>query len=60
MHISEKHNIKGKGFLLQTNMKYLHYQVIKVEQHMQTCGKRKLEIFPIFPAKEDNKTIREV
>ena len=41
-------------------MKCLRYQVIKVEQHIQTCGKRKLEIFPIFPAKEDNKTIREV
>ena len=41
-------------------MKCLRYQVIKVEQHIQTYGKRKLEIFPIFPAKEDNKTIREV
>ena len=33
--------------------------MIRKEQHIQTCGKGKLEIFPIFPAKEDNKAIIE-
>ena len=37
----------------------MQYQIIKVQQHMQTCEKRMLRIFPFFQAKEDNETLRE-
>ena len=37
----------------------MQYQIIKVQQYMQTSKKRMFRIFPFFQVKEANETLRE-
>ena len=54
----QAHYLK-KGFFYNQHINHVQYQIIKVQQHMQTCERRMLRIFPFFQAKEDNETLRE-
>ena len=46
-HMTERHAIKRKGFY-KKNVNHPQYQIIKVEQHIQTCGKGKFKLFQFF------------
>ena len=55
----EKTKLRDRVRVYRQHIKQPEYRILKVEQHLSTCDKNNLEIFPFFQLKTNNSFYRE-